>query len=635
MPIISRIGRRSIKVRLLIASIYILLIGGAITMVYPFLLMLSGTGRSSIDANDIELVPRFLYDNVMLYRKAIDGLYNEHITQARIIVGKNIRTFNEFPLPDKKQQVLVSDWEEFLKSQTIPHNNYLLGFQNVTMSRNSEPANYRAYKNKLYKEAGGDIQKLNAKYDTDFVEWGETKIKEKIYLERRIMPNNDSPFIDAWYQYKQQVPLDQKLFLTPTAFYRVNFLIPEYTNQIQEYNKQHDSKYKSYNDIILSQRAPKVGLDRKDWEKFVRSRLNLCWVKLDQSELQNYRNFLKVKYHGDIAKLNQSYKENYASFDVIPYPELKGAGAKLVDYGNFISGWHNPDTNQLYQAALDAIYIDGLEFKFRDYLKKKYGSIEKVNKILHSAFPDFDVIEPPQIEYQYQKIMENKDAYRWEFSTRNFKTVFSYIMLQGRGLYNTVIYCALAILCALTVNPIAAYALSRFGLPSTYKVLLFLMLTMAFPQMVTQIPNFLMMREIGILNTFWALILPSMASGYSIFLLKGFFDSLPKELYESAMLDGAGEFRMFFQFTMSLSKPILAVIALNAFTHAYSNFMMALLICQDPKMWTLMPWLYQLQMNSCQSVIYTSLIIASVPTFLIFMLCQNVIMRGIVVPVEK
>ena len=63
--------------------------------------------------------------------------------------------------------------------------------------------------------------------------------------------------------------------------------------------------------------------------------------------------------------------------------------------------------------------------------------------------------------------------------------------------------------------------------------------------------------------------------------------------------------------------------------------MMALLICQDQNMWTLMPWLYQLQQSSCQAVIYASLIIASIPTFLIFMLCQNVIMRGIVVPVEK
>jgi len=158
---------------------------------------------------------------------------------------------------------------------------------------------------------------------------------------------------------------------------------------------------------------------------------------------------------------------------------------------------------------------------------------------------------------------------------------------------------------------------------------------MAFPPMVTQIPVFLLLRKFEFLNTFWALILPGLANGYSIFLLKGFFDSLPRELYESAEMDGAGEFRIFWQITMSLSQPILAVIALNAFTHAYSNFMFALLICQDQQMWTLMPWLYQLQQYSGPGVVYASLLIAAVPTFLIFALCQNVIMRGIVVPVEK
>jgi len=86
---------------------------------------------------------------------------------------------------------------------------------------------------------------------------------------------------------------------------------------------------------------------------------------------------------------------------------------------------------------------------------------------------------------------------------------------------------------------------------------------------------------------------------------------------------------------MSLSTPILAVIALNAFTHAYANFMMALLICQDKKMWTLMPWLYQLQMGSGQGIVFAALLIAAIPTFLIFAFCQNIIMRGIVVPVEK
>jgi multiple sugar transport system permease protein len=130
-------------------------------------------------------------------------------------------------------------------------------------------------------------------------------------------------------------------------------------------------------------------------------------------------------------------------------------------------------------------------------------------------------------------------------------------------------------------------------------------------------------------------VLPGLANGYAIFLLKGFFDSLPQELYESAALDGAGELRIFWQITMSLSKPILAVIGLQAFTVAYSNFMFALLICQDEKMWTLMVWLYQLQQRSGPGVIYASLLVAAIPTLLIFVFAQNIIMRGIVVPVEK
>ena len=207
--------------------------------------------------------------------------------------------------------------------------------------------------------------------------------------------------------------------------------------------------------------------------------------------------------------------------------------------------------------------------------------------------------------------------------------------MMGSGIVNPVVYCSLAVLFALLVNPLAAYAMSRYKMPTSYKILLFLMLTMAFPPMVTQIPVFLMLRELGLLNTFAALILPGLANGYAIFLLKGFFDSLPRELYESAAIDGASEWTMFWQITMSLSKPILAVIGLQAFTVAYSNFMFALLICQDNKMWTLMVWLYQLQQQKGQGVIYASLIIAAIPTFIIFVFAQKIILRGIVVPVEK
>lgn len=85
---------------------------------------------------------------------------------------------------------------------------------------------------------------------------------------------------------------------------------------------------------------------------------------------------------------------------------------------------------------------------------------------------------------------------------------------------------------------------------------------------------------------------------------------------------------------MALSKPILAVIALGAFTGAYGNFMMAFILCQKESMWTLMVYLYQLQQRSTPEVSYAALLIAAVPTMLIFLFCQRLIIRGIVVPVD-
>jgi multiple sugar transport system permease protein len=209
------------------------------------------------------------------------------------------------------------------------------------------------------------------------------------------------------------------------------------------------------------------------------------------------------------------------------------------------------------------------------------------------------------------------------------------LLYSGRALGNTVLYCLLSVVAALIVNPMAAYALSRYKPPSTYKLLLFLMLTMAFPPMVLGIPTFILIRNFGLLNSFAALILPSVASGYSIFLLKGFFDSLPHELYESASLDGASEWTMFWRITMSTSKPILAVVALAAFAGAYGNFMMAFILCQDPKMWTMMVNVYQIMQNYNPGVSYAAIAIAAIPTFIVFVFCQQVIIRGIVVPTEK
>src|SRR5690606_796220 len=100
-------------------------------------------------------------------------------------------------------------------------------------------------------------------------------------------------------------------------------------------------------------------------------------------------------------------------------------------------------------------------------------------------------------------------------------------------------------------------------------------------------------------------------------------------------IDGAGEFRMFFQITMALSKPILAVLALGTFTSAYTAFLYPLLVAPDQDMWLISVWLYQFTQRASSPAIYASVLIASIPTLVIFLFAQRTIMRGIVVPTEK
>ena len=179
--------------------------------------------------------------------------------------------------------------------------------------------------------------------------------------------------------------------------------------------------------------------------------------------------------------------------------------------------------------------------------------------------------------------------------------------------------------------------MSRFNLRGQDKVILFMLATMAFPAMVSAIPGYLLMRDLGLLNTFFALVLPGAANGMAIFILKGFFDSLPQELYEAATIDGASEFQIFRIVAMPMVKPILAINCLTAFIMAYNGWQWALIICQDKSMWTIAVWLYQASMwwGSMPWIVSAGFVIASVPTFIVFISCQKMILRGIIIPSMK
>ncbi len=348
--------------------------------------------------------------------------------------------------------------------------------------------------------------------------------------------------------------------------------------------------------------------------------------------------YLPLVYSHDIKNFNAKYGTTYASFEEVPFGSLAPEVAR-EDWFGFVGRILSPDFVELTAEGEAARAALGITQDVFVRARAKPGDMRVVS--LDTLYAEWAAKKGvtnaiiPQAANDWRDFEQNVNVWKWRFVTMNYLRVLDEILLHGRAITNTLILVVLCVSGALLVNPLAAYALSRFKLRRTYHILLFCLATIAFPAEVTMIPVFLQLKEFHLLNTFGALVLPGLASGFSIFLLKGFFDSLPKELYEAAELDGASEWTMFWHIGMNLSKPILAVIALGAFTTAYGTFFYALILAPDPKMWTIMVYIYQLRAMVETPVIYASLIITAIPTLLVFIFCQNIILRGIVVPSDK
>ena len=624
MPLISVVGRRSTAVRLLTAAIYAVLIGGAVTMVYPFLVMVSGSFKTNVDKNDFDVFPAFFLDDRVLYRKHLECKYNNSISLYNYTSRTKDYEFRTIDPPETVRAKRVADYREFLRTARLPDSYYQLGYMSH-MGDRMRLWKAREFRQRLIDLCDGSIETYNRRFNAHAESWlGIGNVSERL-TERRYTLSGD-PFEKQLYDFKAAQPIWFRIYDSLDGKYVQGYLEAIYGRNVAEYNARHGTSWPSYRELVLPRTAPAGALERKDWERFVREELNLQYIRVRPAARGLFAEFLRKRYAGDLAMLNGRYGTSLKSFADATYPEdLIHAADRLVDWAEFVK-----------TVPAEHLYLTGGEFAYRDFLRARYGGdLAALNQAHQADHRSFDLVRPPVREFDYAAFLDNAGAIRREFMAANYRQVVDYIVLHGRSLINTIVYCGLAILLSLTVNPLAAYALSRFNLPSTYKVLLFCMATMAFPAAVTMIPNFLLLKRLHLLNTYAALVLPGMANGFSIFLLKGFFDSLPQELFESAQLDGASEWTIFWQLSMALSKPILAVLALNAFTHAYGNFMFAFILCPDEKMWTLMVFLYQLQVDGHMGLTFAALLLAAIPTFVVFVFCQNIIIRGIVVPVEK
>jgi len=214
----------------------------------------------------------------------------------------------------------------------------------------------------------------------------------------------------------------------------------------------------------------------------------------------------------------------------------------------------------------------------------------------------------------------------WENFPRAF-TFFPFV----RFLLNTLVLAVGGTLLHLVTSCLAAYAFARMRFRFREPLFLLYLGTLMVPQQVTIVPLFLMLRSAGLIDTFWALILPGAFHALGVFLLRQFFLTIPRELEESAFVDGAGRLRILWQIILPLSRPALATLAVFTFVREWNQFLWPLIATTSPEMRTLPVGLslFTGQYGTEWHLLMAASTATLLPTLVVFFAAQQHFVRGI------
>ncbi|MER5300756.1 carbohydrate ABC transporter permease [Streptomyces lasiicapitis] len=208
------------------------------------------------------------------------------------------------------------------------------------------------------------------------------------------------------------------------------------------------------------------------------------------------------------------------------------------------------------------------------------------------------------------------------------------VMDLAKLLGNTLYYALGALAFQLVFDVAAAYSLSKLR-PVLGNVILGAMLvTLMIPATVLVVPQYLTVLDVPIVernlvNSPWVIWLPSVTNAFNIFLLKRFFDSIPRELLDAAAIDGASPLRTLRSVVLPISRPILGVVSIFAVVGVWKDFLWPMLTLPDPGKQTINVGIYSLAASVTENWLLAALVIASLPTLVIFLVFQRHIMSGL------
>jgi ABC-type glycerol-3-phosphate transport system permease component len=215
----------------------------------------------------------------------------------------------------------------------------------------------------------------------------------------------------------------------------------------------------------------------------------------------------------------------------------------------------------------------------------------------------------------------------WVWS--NFTEVFQ-IVPFARWFLNSFIVAASVTLGNLIIDSLAGYALARIDFKGRTVLFIAIVAMLMVPFQAVMLPVYLLLRALGLIDTYLGMILPAVVSSMGIFLMRQAFLNIPRELDDAAIMDGCGRLRMFWQIAVPQVGPSLLTLALMIFVGSWNNFLLPLLVANNPNLWTVQLGIvqFQLQYQTNWPYLMAAGAMATVPIALLFLIFQRRFVQG-------
>jgi alpha-1,4-digalacturonate transport system permease protein len=213
---------------------------------------------------------------------------------------------------------------------------------------------------------------------------------------------------------------------------------------------------------------------------------------------------------------------------------------------------------------------------------------------------------------------------------RNFADALNHMPFL-HWFWNSTVIAVVAVVITVSINLLCGYAFAKFRFAGRDVLFLTVLSALMIPVQVIIVPLFFVVSDLGLLNSYWGVILPRAAEAFGIFMVRQFMVSIPDELLEAARLDGASELTIFRKIVLPLSKPIIAVLIIFTFMWRWNDFVMPLLMLTDQDMYTVQLGLNLLkgQYNTEWTDIMSIALLSLVPMLVIFVFFQRQLIQGI------